>query len=239
MKSSVRISLAAAALALMGHAQAAATVGVVHSRADLDLNGNFAYAVTMNASAAGVSLNDATFSYGLGNNTAGFQVSHDYYIPDWHPTTGDGSDSALNSVLQAIVWNENSASKHSLTFSMSGLTVGQTYKVQLLSSENCCARGFDIWQDNQLIADDFSVGALAGQGGTAFVSNTFVATASTVNFTLGGYYPLAYDNNPVLNAVTLEHIAAPVPEPTTAGLLLAGLALVGGSARRRRQAAAR
>ena len=236
-KFSARICLAAATLALAGQAQATATVGVVNSRADLDLNGNFTYAVTMNASANGLSLNDATFSYGLGG-TPGFSVAFQNYIDAWHPTTGNGSDASLNAVVSDIVWNwngpQNGGLLNPLTFTMGGLTVGESYKVQLVSSENCCARGFDIWQDGQLIADNFSVYQLAGRGGgTAFVSNTFVATATSVTFAMGGVYSQMPDNNPVLNAVTLEHIAAPVPEPTTAGLLLAGLAVVGASARRR------
>lgn len=235
------ISFVATGLLAAGMAHAdtgGATTGVLNSRGDLDLNGSFVYAVTMNAAAAGVALNDATFTSGLYGATSGFNINFEYYYANWHPTTGDGSDSELNAVMRAIGANANGNTnggiENPLTFSMGGLVIGQTYKVQMLFGENCCNRGFDIKQDGQLIADDFSPYALSGgyAAGSAFLSNTFTATSSTVSFALGGFAPNP-DNNPILNAVTLEAVTA-VPEPETYAMFLAGLAALGFMARRRR-----
>jgi hypothetical protein len=45
--------------------------------------------------------------------------------------------------MNSVVWSYANGGVP-MVLSMSGLTVGNDYKVQLLFGEGCCSRGFDI-----------------------------------------------------------------------------------------------
>lgn len=236
-----RIAAAMAVALCASLAQAAPTVGVFTGSAPgqgLDLQGDFTYALTMNPGAAGVTLGDATFTNAF--TTAGVGLGYANYIGNWYPAGYEPG--TLGAVMQSIIWTpaNGAADSQVVTLSLSNLQVGQTYKVQLLFAEACCARGFDIYQDGVKQADDVSPYALTGgvaynPNQSAVFSNTFVATASTVVFGLGGQ--AAYgDNNPILNAATLESIPSAVPEASAYGMTLAGLLVVGALVQRRRRA---
>lgn len=205
------------------------TIDTFTSTANLDFQGNFVYALTMNPNAAGTQIGDATFTNALGGTTPGVTESHQNYIQNWHPYNYTGADAtALGSVMQSIIWNFGSDGGYSgLSLTMNNLQIGQSYQAQLLFAEACCDRGFDVYQNDALIANDFSPFSLNGNNttGSAFIRSSFVADASSVTFDFGfnGGLP---DRNPILNAATLEHTSAAVDEPETLVMLLTGLGLI-------------
>jgi hypothetical protein len=196
----------------------------------LDLEGDFDYALTMNQSAHGLAVGDARFT--TATATAGVSLDYGTMNQNWYNATytGSAADLALGQVMNTVIWSFANGGL-SMGLTMGGLTIGNSYKVQLLFGEGCCSRGFDIWQDGQQLVDDFSPSALAGIGNgsrSAFLSNTFTATSTSVVFEFGGSAPYG-DNNPLLNALTLESLdaVAQVPEPASLGMLAAGLGLIG------------
>lgn len=193
---------------------------------NVDLTGDFTYALTMNSSAAGTIVGDATFTSALGGSTAGVSISNQFYIQNWHNSAAANA-TGLGDVMRSIIWSLGNDSQV-VQLSMSNLKIGDIYKVQLLFGEACCDRGFDIFQDGVKVADDFSPFALNGNdyGGAAIFSDTFTATATSVVFGLG-YYGGHGDWNPILNAATLENISlSKVPEPASLPLMFAGLGIL-------------
>ncbi|MBM3846926.1 MAG: hypothetical protein FJ405_11665, partial [Verrucomicrobia bacterium] len=81
------------------------------------------------------------------------------------------------------------------------------------SHESCCARGFDVFINGVLEADDFS--PQANQGGLnvttvgAVVTQSFVAETTTLEVILDGRETSFTDKNAILNGFTLERISAP------------------------------
>lgn len=200
----------------------------------LDLEGDFDYALTMNPFAHGLVVLDAAFTHAA--TTAGVSLAHQNFNQSWYnPTyTGSEADLRLGGVMSSVIWSQAAAGP-SMGMTMGGLVVGNEYKVQLLFGEACCSRGFNLYQDGQLLVKEFSPSALGGIGDRsrgAFVSNTFRATSTSVSFGFGGLDPRYSDNNPILSAATLEALALPtapaqVPEPASLGLLAGGLGLIG------------
>jgi hypothetical protein len=225
------VSLALAASA----AHAAPIVGTFTGSAagqGLDLEGNFDYALTMNRLAKGLTIGDAVFTDAAA--TAGVSLVRQNLAQGWYNPTYSGSaaDLRLGQVMNSAIWNQASGGL-SMSMTLGGLVVGNIYKVQLLFGEGCCGRGFDIWQDDAELVDNFSAAAVAGinkPSTSAVVSTTFMATATSVRFRFGGLARVYGDNNPILSAATLEALGAPpaqVPEPASFGLLAGGLGLIG------------
>jgi hypothetical protein len=197
----------------------------------LDMSGQFAYAVNVGGP-GGAMVGNAIFTDGSNEGaTAGVSINPlpSNQIPDWlAPEYGDSAnDQGLETVMQSIRW-----------FTPPGLEVdleveaGQAYQLQLLFAEQCCDRGFDISLEGEMVVDNFNVqlaqGGINDTSAGAVYSHTFTAGDDVLNIALGGVNQLAPDNNPILNAVTLEV----VPEPSSAVLLVLGL--LGLLARRRR-----
>lgn len=200
---------------------------------NVDLTGNFTYALTMNPYAAGSTVGDATFTNALGGSTSGVSISNQYYIQNWHYSTAANA-TGLGDVMRSIIWSGGGNSQV-VQLSMSNLQIGNSYKAQLLFGEGCCDRGFDIFENGVQVANDFSPFALNGNDyrGAAIFSDTFTATSTSVVFGLG-YYGGHGDWNPILNAATLENLGTTnVPEPASLPLLLAGLGLFGLVARKK------
>lgn len=175
-------------------AHAAPIVGTfTGSAADqgLDLEGDFAYALTVNPFAHGIRVGDLRFTHAAA--TAGVALEHQNMNPGWYNATytGSAADLALGQVMNSVVWSYANGGA-SVVLRMNGLSVGNDYKVQLLFGESCCSRGFDIWQDGQELVSDFSPSALAGIGNgarSAFVGNTFTARSTSATFGFGGQPP--------------------------------------------------
>ena len=81
------------------------------------------------------------------------------------------------------------------------------YKLQLLFTEKCCERGFDILIDDEMIVENFSPqeteGGINSITTGACVSFSFISQRITMVITLvgnGGFK----DDNPILYGFTLE-----------------------------------
>ena len=137
-------------------------------------------------------------------------------------------DNALETIMAPIRW---SPIPELLAVTLDDLTVGEPYKLQLLFDEQEAAtllRGWDVIINGVLAADDMTstLGGTATPGVGVVLTHEFVAEDTSLTIILDGAdTDAAYaDKNPILQGVTLEHV--PVPEPTTLGLLLAGLGLL-------------
>ena len=180
----------------------------------LDMEGNFAYAINVGG-APGRVVGDAQFTdgseVGMRNGTSpGATITDDNEIPVWGDRSslaeyGDTpNDNNLEFLMRSIRWSD---APTSMDVNLQ-VQAGTPYRLQLLFDEQCCDRGFDIRVEGQLLVDNFNVqltqgGAEINDQGALF-SYDIVAPDSELNISLGGYNVLAPDNNPILNAVTLE-----------------------------------
>lgn len=221
-------------LGWVGSASATPVITAFSDSATLDFSGNFTYALTMNPNANGAQVGDAQFTYAVGGATPGVSESHQNYIQNWVPFSNNSTPDniALTEVMRSIIWS-GGGNAEVVSLTMSNLLVGETYKYQLLFGESCCDRGFDVFMNHILVADNFSPFVLNGNHtlGGAVISDSFVASSSSVTFGLG-YHGGRSDWNPILNAATLERVND-VPEPETLALLFFGLGVLGWQRRRR------
>ena len=110
---------------------------------------------------------------------------------------------------------------------LTGLTVGSTYQLQLFASDTrgCCSARQSRFGDGNGNFSEFVV-----QGSLTSIVGSFVAdaTSQAVEFD-------TTSNAPILNAYVLRNLTpAPVPLPAGLGLMVAGVATLGGVLGRRR-----
>jgi hypothetical protein len=135
-------------------------------------------------------------------------------------------DAGWRAVIDTAEW-VNGADVSAPTF-LSGLTVGQTYQVQFFSGRSYPGL------ENRLLTFGDGLGNNSppvSQGENVFVSmvGTFVADGTTQH--------IVFDENtnfPTLNAYMLRDVTAPIPEPGTWAMWLAGAAVLGALTKRRR-----
>ncbi|PYM15158.1 MAG: hypothetical protein DME18_04965 [Verrucomicrobia bacterium] len=171
----------------------------------LDLQGNFLYAFNVSSAGAAGKAGDADFT---ADNAPGIKVTAPFNIPSWDvPEYGDSpADNVIEKVTQSIRYGPT------MRVDLGGLVPGSTYKLQLLFYEKCCGnRGFNVYLDGVLLAQDFSPPEI--QGGIDSVSSGAVVSAelltrrdklvivATVN---GRTRPDLDDPNAILDGVTLE-----------------------------------
>lgn len=191
----------------------------------LDFTGDFEYAVNARGPGGSV-IGDAIFTDDTGI------ISSTQEILSWHNANygSSANDNALEFIMQSIRWSHSGAT---FDVTLNNLTIGDSYSLQLLFAENCCNRGFDIFADGQIIWDNFSANGLQGSinnpSAGAFLRYDFTAAGSTLAITFGGVDATRPDNNPILNAFTLENVT-PIPEPSTIAILALGF--IGLGARR-------
>jgi hypothetical protein len=201
------------------------TVGTFASAADLDMDGQFAYAVNVGGP-GNLVVGNATFTDGseagmAGGSSPGVTITDANEIPDWHPAANYGDtpgDDALETVMTSIRWNVPPGVNVDMA-----VEPGQQYKLQLLFAESCCDRGFDIFVEGEMSVDNFNVqftqgGINNGEQGVVF-TQLVSSDDGVLSVQLGGSNSLAPDNNPILNGFTLEV----VPEPSSFALVILGL----------------
>ena len=145
----------------------------------------------------GISLSDSAFTGGGTNGVTAV------------PAT---MSSAYQSVLQDLVYTGGATS-----FSLTGLTPGHTYDLQLFS-------GSTGPTGTQTLNDGASIGYLdynMGPSSNSFVIDQFVATTGGTETI--GYAAGTYD---IINAVNVRDLGIIVPEPSTYALMLGGLAVL-------------
>jgi hypothetical protein len=189
-------------------------------------NGSLVQAVNLvGQGAAGSTVVDPTglnLSFTNANTVPFDQVFQD-------PANGIG-DAGWAKVIQSFEWK--SASDVDAPSFLSGLVVGTTYQAQFFFARSnlCCTARTQRFGDGN---GNFS--ASVRMDAFQSVVGTFVADASTQRIVFDDS-----SNNPVLSAYVLRDLtAAPIPEPGTWALMLAGLGAVGFTARRRQSGVSR
>lgn len=234
----LRMTLAGAVLAMIALPLAAqTTIGSFtggNPGEGLDMKGLFPYAVNVGGPGGNV-VGDATFTTTSAPGVTFFAQNTDasWASPSYGSTP---SDDNLEAVMQSIQWSD-APTPVQITLAT---TAGVTYKLQMMFTESCCNRAFDVSVNGNLIADDFSPQNYSGinsnptAGGV--ITHTFVATGSSTSIVLDGSNVSGTftDHNPTISAFTLEQVE-PIPTLGEWALILmsVALALVGVVAIRR------
>ncbi|MBL9139552.1 MAG: cadherin-like beta sandwich domain-containing protein [Verrucomicrobiales bacterium] len=183
----------------------------------LDLDGPFIYAFNVGSSGAAGRARDAQFT---ADNAPGITLSAGNEVANWStPEYGPSSDDqVLEKVMQSIRWSSApDGTPPSVDMSLTGLTAGNSYKLQLLFTEACCdVRAFDVLVAGQVIVREFSPAAVqGGANGTpangAVITHEFTAASATLAISLDGRNvstPEFTDHNATLSGVTLEALGA-------------------------------
>ena len=180
----------------------------------LDLDGTFPYAMNFGTNGTVGQARDANFT---SDSAPGISWSAPNQIPNWHnPTYGDTpNDDVIEQVMQSIRWNTGP-----VTVNLANLVPGQTYKLQLLFAEQCCAnRGFDIRVEGLLVVNDLLPALIQGGPGNTsqgvVVTYQFTAPDNVLNIQLTSDLttdPAITDHNPILNGLTLESLTLAPPD---------------------------
>ena len=177
----------------------------------LDLTGDFLHAVDVYGS-GGVTAGDAAFTGDV--NVAGVNVVAQYTRTGWGPRDFGSTpgDDALEHILNSHRWSRH-AHGESVIAQLGGLTAGDAYRLQLLFSEGCCDRAFDVLVDGLVVFDDFSPNSLDQQNSSlgAYMSLDFVACDSILAIELGGDCTGTFSQgcDPFLKGLTLEALRCP------------------------------
>jgi hypothetical protein len=187
----------------------------------LDLQGNFLYAVNVGPNGAIGRVGDANFT---ADNITGVDLVAPAGIAAWGflPTYGDDSEENRNLARVMHSIRHSGAFPGRITLNISGLQPEAEYKLQLLFREQCCDRGFDVFINGQLVADDFSPVEI--QGGTQFQDSTgvvltheFTAESTVLEILLDAENADFPDRNPILSGFTVERLS-PVTDSDGDGL---------------------
>jgi len=201
---------------------AATSLGVV-TGADpgegLDLDGNFLYALSFGADTSqSFKVRDAVFKGIRANEVTGANITANQTIPNWYVVDyGDSpDDDNLEKATSSIKYSDaGNSSPQIVTVTLDKVQVGAKYKLQVTFGEQCCNRSFDVLVDGNVVVKDFNPGVQ--QGGVAagnqeaLIVHNFTAANPAVVLVLNG--PTASDdsgsdNNPIINALTLEQVGS-------------------------------
>jgi hypothetical protein len=210
------------------------SLGTFSGPGDLDLSGDFKYAVDVGGGGGTVS------GLAFTNDTvAGVTVTAENLASPWSTKPEFGAtadDNTLEGIMHGIRWtNATNGAPVSVLVDLD-VTAGNTYELQLLWTENYWSgpnRTFDVSIEGALAVDELDIRVVTGQSGQpstlgAVYTHTLVAPDSQLNITLDP--GSGSDPNPIINAFTLEDVTpedepgALIPEP--AGFSLLGLALL-------------
>lgn len=182
----------------------------------VDLQGNFVYAVNVSSAGAAGKAYDADFT---ADTVPGVSVLAPNNIAAWNqPEYGDSAaDNVMEFVTQSIRYGPTVGVR------LTGLFPGSTYKVQLFFYEQCCAnRGFNVYGDGVLIAEDFVPheiqGGVNNTAGSAMVSAEFVTQRDSLYIVLDAAAAPREDltdPNAILDGFTLEALNLVAPPSLT------------------------
>ncbi|MFG0330282.1 MAG: malectin domain-containing carbohydrate-binding protein [Phycisphaerales bacterium] len=183
---------------------------------DVDLNGNFLYAVNVSPNDVdGYFINDLFFSSSV--RTEGMIMSRSEGRDNWRERPEYGFGTATDN-FEAVMWDMRFSSSQDVHIDLA-VTRGTEYKLQLFFSDaywtEAGRRSFDIMIENELVVDELDIIAVAGtHSGTpesgAVYTLEFVAQNNTLDIDLLRGTTLA-DGNALINAITLEVIPSPGP----------------------------
>ena len=211
--------------AVFAFTASATMISTFTSSADLDLSGDYVYAVSLGGTwnNASVDIQNATFVDHRVSGDVTVITTGNAVISPYYETSPDyGTDNALELLMHGLVlaWGTDPSVGVSVD-----VVAGQQYELQLFFSENSYktagARNFDIAVENVTIADEFTPIPAGADWTTAphtgvWVTHQFIAGDTTLNIDLTP--GSSGDPNPYLGAFTLEAI----PEPATFGMLASG-----------------
>ena len=178
----------------------------------LDFEGTFAYAINVGGP-GGIVVGDAEFTDGSragmqGGSSPGAMISQANEINSWFiGEFGDSeNDNNLETVMQSIRWNDFLT--HGALDVDLEVEAGIPYRLQLLFAEQCCNRGFDVSVEGERVVEALNVQVVQeGINNTSqavFYTLDLVAPDDELNISLHGVDINATDNNPILEALTLE-----------------------------------
>lgn len=200
------------------------TITQITGPADLDLTGDFVYAINFSADDPVRTVRGVRF---LPDTQAipGAQLTGPQNVTPWQtkPEFGSGLDAnQLEEILADIRW-ANTGSSERLRASLT-VTAGEEYKLQILISANGNEdRRWDIRVAGREAVDEItSLGASPGQtylpNRATLYTCQFIATTSTALIEMGQLFGAndGGDRNPIWQALTLERITIPpTPEDIT------------------------
>lgn len=178
--------------------------------------------ITFNASsgAGGLTVGDSNISLTLNSgswtqyndNTPGTGNGNFTPLP-----TGPSVSAGFSSVVQEGVFSSGNAG----TITLSGLTLGNTYDVQIFDRSNDGgATGGNAESTNLLSSNSVNIFDYQTDGTGQFVTGTFTATGTSEIIDISS---ASGPFTPVIGAINVEQLnAAAVPEPSTYALLLSG-----------------
>lgn len=175
----------------------------------LDLDGEFLYAVNVGGNAPG-RIREADFT---SPNVPGVTLTAVWTGGHAREFGDSDNDNRLENVMLSDRYGNPA---NPVILELARLVPGHPYKLQLLFAEDWTPhRGFDVFVDGQVIADDFNLGGVQGGVSTrdraVVLTHEFIAATSTVVIRFDGSRVAGFSNrDPLLCGFTLE---AQRPEP--------------------------
>lgn len=183
----------------------------------LDLDGDFPYALALGGGdGANVKVRDANFQALIESEVPGATLVAGNTIANWYKVNYGDTENDINlaAATASIRWSAfSNPTTPDVTLTLENLEVGAQYQIQMLFGEECCDRGFDVFQDGSLIVKDFNPGKVHGGIGNrkqeALITRIHFAKDSKLTLRLDGRTASTTfgDRNPIFNAVTIEKVA--------------------------------
>ena len=198
-------------MALSANAAPVFSASTITGDASILNTGTVIAANNLGGGAQAVTVNGISF----GNSAAG--------LSNWANGGGDFSNDPfsanLDALLSSLVFVPNGSPA---TLTIGGLTIGQSYNLQLLFSNDLNSTGNDI----SVTVQGSSYQLLNWIPSALDLSVDFVADSTSVVTTFFGG-SASEPQRPVLNGYVLQTASATVPEPASLGLLALGLGALG------------
>lgn len=182
-----------------------------------------------------LSINGVTFNHALSPSGGSFSFSNSSGITlsnySFDRASLGSAPASLGSDYQKLITIASGASDQSLIISLSSLTVGSEYLVQLWTPYWDANNWATSFSGGVNTSNYLNTGYLAGERPAQFVVGSFIADATNQIITSNAKNHWSLISG--LQVRTISAVAA-VPEPETYAMFMAGLGLMGFIARRRK-----